>query len=109
MNELSSVPTDELEYTLEAAVMEAVDDSTFKKVNRCSYNASTRNVTNNLLNNTGSSADSQLFFCSSSLLSFILFLFLYLFPSFFLCTSFLQITYLVFFYIATFFRTLSSC
>jgi hypothetical protein len=46
MNELSSVPTDELEYTLEAAVREAVDDSTFHKVNRCSYSASTKNVTN---------------------------------------------------------------
>ncbi|KAJ4427985.1 hypothetical protein ANN_23998 [Periplaneta americana] len=37
MNELSSVPPDELEYTLEAAIREAVDDDTFRKVNRCSY------------------------------------------------------------------------
>jgi predicted PurR-regulated permease PerM len=83
MNELSSVPTDELEYTLEAAMREAVDDHTFNKVNRCSYNASTKNVTNNLVNNTGSSLDSQLFLCSSPLLSFILSLFLVLFFSFF--------------------------
>jgi len=32
INELSSVPIDELEYILEAAVREAVDDSTFNKV-----------------------------------------------------------------------------
>jgi hypothetical protein len=82
MNELSSVPTDELEYTLEAAVREAVDDSTFNKVNRCSYYASTKNVTNNLLNNTGSSLDSQLFLCSSPLLSFILYLFISLLLSY---------------------------
>jgi len=84
MNELSSVPIDELEYTLEAAVREAVDDRTFNKVNRCSYSANTKNVTNNLRNNIGSSHDSQLFLCSSPLLSFILSLFLYLFLSFFL-------------------------
>ena len=88
MNELSSVPTDELEYTLEAAVREAVDDSTFNKVNSCSYSASNKNVTNNLLNNTGSSLDSQLFLFSSPLLSFILSLFLYLFLSFFLMCQF---------------------
>lgn len=81
MNELSSFPTDELEYTLEAAVREAVDDSTFNKVNRCSYSASTKNVTNNLLHNTESSLDGQLFLFSSPLLS----LFLYLFLSFLMC------------------------
>jgi len=84
MNELSSVPIDELEYTLEAALREAVDDSTFNKVNRCIYAASIKNLTNNLLNKTGSSLDSHLFLCSSSLLSSILSLFL----SFFLMCQF---------------------
>jgi hypothetical protein len=65
MNELSSVPPDELEYTLEAAVREAVDDSTFRKVNRCSYSASTADVNNNSLHGTGSSLSSQLFLSSS--------------------------------------------
>jgi hypothetical protein len=47
MNELSSVPADELEYTLESAVKEAIDDSTFRKVKRCSYSANTADVSNN--------------------------------------------------------------
>ncbi|XP_069687902.1 uncharacterized protein [Periplaneta americana] len=44
MNELSSVPPDELEYTLEAAIREAVDDDTFRKVNRCSYSTNPADV-----------------------------------------------------------------
>jgi hypothetical protein len=47
INELSSVPPDELEDTLEAAIKEAVDDNTFRKVKRCSYYANTADVSNN--------------------------------------------------------------
>lgn len=53
INELSSVPPDELEYTLEAAVREAIDDNTFRKVNRCSYSVSTADVSNHLLHGPG--------------------------------------------------------
>ncbi|KAJ9597350.1 hypothetical protein L9F63_011790, partial [Diploptera punctata] len=44
MQELGSVPPDELEHTLQAAVREAVDDDTFRKINRCSYSANTADV-----------------------------------------------------------------
>ncbi|PSN37428.1 hypothetical protein C0J52_19035 [Blattella germanica] len=44
MQELGSVPHEELEHTLEAALREAVDDDTFRKVNRCSYSANTADI-----------------------------------------------------------------